>query len=490
MASITIRNLDDEVKDLLRQLAAENGCSMEEQARAMIRAAVEGRAGQSDRIGQIEQTLRALTGSKEQATPVVAASGKSVPRGSLSGKRILLIVGGGIAAYKSLDVIRRLRERGASVRVVMTSAAQEFVTTLSVGALSADHVFTELFDRKDEHDVGHIRLSREADLLVVAPTTADLMAKLANGHANDLASTVLLATDKKVLMAPAMNPKMWSHPATRRNRTTLQKDGITFVGPAKGEMAESNEAGEGRMAEPLEIVAAIETMLDEKPKPLAGRRIIVTSGPTHEPIDPVRYIANRSSGKQGHAIAAALAKLGADVRLVSGPVNIHDPAGVATTHVETAAQMKQAVEGLLPADAAVFVAAVADWRTANTAGEKIKKVAGKGPPALQMVENPDILASIGHHAQRPGLVVGFAAETQDLIANAEAKLKKKGADFIVANDVSHESGVGPSGVMGGDRNKVRIVSRAGVEEWPEMGKDEVAARLAALIAERLQTVVV
>ncbi|RWD74886.1 MAG: bifunctional phosphopantothenoylcysteine decarboxylase/phosphopantothenate--cysteine ligase CoaBC [Mesorhizobium sp.] len=456
----------------------------------MIRAAVEGRAGQSDRIGQIEQTLRALTGSKEQATPVVAASGKSVPRGSLSGKRILLIVGGGIAAYKSLDVIRRLRERGASVRVVMTSAAQEFVTTLSVGALSADHVFTELFDRKDEHDVGHIRLSREADLLVVAPTTADLMAKLANGHANDLASTVLLATDKKVLMAPAMNPKMWSHPATRRNRTTLQKDGITFVGPAKGEMAESNEAGEGRMAEPLEIVAAIETMLDEKPKPLAGRRIIVTSGPTHEPIDPVRYIANRSSGKQGHAIAAALAKLGADVRLVSGPVNIHDPAGVATTHVETAAQMKQAVEGLLPADAAVFVAAVADWRTANTAGEKIKKVAGKGPPALQMVENPDILASIGHHAQRPGLVVGFAAETQDLIANAEAKLKKKGADFIVANDVSHESGVGPSGVMGGDRNKVRIVSRAGVEEWPEMGKDEVAARLAALIAERLQTVVV
>ncbi|RUX31301.1 bifunctional phosphopantothenoylcysteine decarboxylase/phosphopantothenate--cysteine ligase CoaBC [Mesorhizobium sp. M2A.F.Ca.ET.042.01.1.1] len=456
----------------------------------MIRAAVEGRAGQSDRIGQIEQTLRALTGSKEQATPVVAASGKPVARGSLSGKRILLIIGGGIAAYKSLDLIRRLRERGASVRVVMTSAAQEFVTTLSVGALSADHVFTELFDRKEEHDVGHIRLSREADLLVVAPATADLMAKLANGHANDLASTVLLATDKKVLMAPAMNPKMWAHAAMCRNRATLQKDGIAFVGPARGEMAESNEAGEGRMAEPLEIVAAIETMLDEKPKPLSGRRIIVTSGPTHEPIDPVRYIANRSSGKQGHAIAAALAKLGADVRLVSGPVNIHDPAGVATTHVETAAQMKQAVESLLPADAAVFVAAVADWRTANAAGEKMKKVAGEGPPSLQMIENPDILAGIGHHAQRPALVVGFAAETQDLIANAEAKLKKKGADFIVANDVSHESGIGPSGVMGGDRNKVRIVSRSGVEEWPEMGKDEVAARLAALIAERLQTVVV
>ena len=488
MASITIRNLDDDVKDLLRQLAAENGCSMEEQARLMIRSAVEGRAGQAGRIDQIEKTLRALADSNQSSAPVVAASNKPSVRGSLAGKRILLIIGGGIAAYKSLDLIRRLRERGASVRVVMTAAAQEFVTTLSVGALSADHVFTELFDRNDEHDVGHIRLSREADLLVVAPATADLMAKLANGHASDLASTVLLATDKKVLMAPAMNPKMWSHPATRRNRATLQKDGVAFVGPARGEMAESNEAGEGRMAEPLEIVAAIEAMLDERPKPLAGRRIIVTSGPTHEPIDPVRYIANRSSGKQGHAIAAALAKLGADVRLVSGPVNIADPAGVSTMHVETAAQMKQAVESLLPADAAVFVAAVADWRTANAAGEKIKKVAGEGPPALQMIENPDILAGVGHHSQRPGLVVGFAAETQDLIGNAEVKLKKKGADFIVANDVSHESGIGPSGVMGGDRNKVRIVSRSGVEEWPEMGKDEVAARLAALIAERLKTI--
>ena len=461
---------------------------MEEQARLMIRSAVEGRAGQAGRIDQIEKTLRALADSNQSSAPVVAASSKPSVRGSLAGKRILLIIGGGIAAYKSLDLIRRLRERGASVRVVMTAAAQEFVTTLSVGALSADHVFTDLFDRNDEHDVGHIRLSREADLLVVAPATADLMAKLANGHASDLASTVLLATDKKVLMAPAMNPKMWSHPATRRNRATLQKDGIAFVGPARGEMAESNEAGEGRMAEPLEIVAAIEAMLDERPKPLAGRRIIVTSGPTHEPIDPVRYIANRSSGKQGHAIAAALAKLGADVRLVSGPVNIADPAGVSTMHVETAAQMKQAVESLLPADAAVFVAAVADWRTANAAGEKIKKVAGEGPPALQMIENPDILAGVGHHSQRPGFVVGFAAETQDLIGNAEAKLKKKGADFIVANDVSHESGIGPSGVMGGDRNKVRIVSRSGVEEWPEMGKDEVAARLAALIAERLKTI--
>jgi phosphopantothenoylcysteine decarboxylase / phosphopantothenate---cysteine ligase len=402
---------------------------------------------------------------------------------SLSGKRILLIIGGGIAAYKCLDLIRRLRERGAAVRCVMTEAAQQFITPLSVGALSADHVFTNLFDRQDEHDVGHIRLSREADLLVVAPATADLMAKLANGHANDLASTVLLATDKPVLMAPAMNPKMWAHPATRRNRATLERDGIRFIGPMKGEMAEGGEAGEGRMAEPLEIVAAVEACFDTAPKPLSGRRIIVTSGPTHEPIDPVRYIANRSSGKQGHAIAAALAKLGADVRLVSGPVAIADPAGVTTLHVESARQMQEAVEQLLPADAAVFVAAVADWRTANSAGEKIKKVAGEGPPALQMVENPDILAAVGHHKQRPYLVVGFAAETQNVLKNADAKLKKKGADLIVANDVSNEGGV-----MGGDRNQVKIVSKAGVDEWPDMTKDAVAERLGLLIADCLKTI--
>ncbi|MBN9236497.1 MULTISPECIES: bifunctional phosphopantothenoylcysteine decarboxylase/phosphopantothenate--cysteine ligase CoaBC [Phyllobacteriaceae] len=409
---------------------------------------------------------------------------------TLSGKRILLVIGGGIAAYKSLDLIRRLRERGAAVRCVMTAAAQQFVTQLSVGALSADHVFADLFDRQDEHDVGHIRLSREADLIVVAPATADLMAKLANGHANDLASTVLLATDKKVLMAPAMNPRMWAHPATRRNHATLVKDGVSFVGPTKGEMAESGEAGEGRMAEPLEIVAAIEAQFDSRPKPLAGRKIIVTSGPTHEPIDPVRYLANRSSGKQGHSLAAALAKLGAEVHLVSGPVAIADPAGVATVHVETARQMQAAVESLLPADAAVFVAAVADWRTAGSAEEKIKKVAGEGPPALQMVENPDILAGVGHHAKRPYLVVGFAAETQDILKNAAAKLSKKGADFIVANDVSQDSGIGPGGVMGGDRNRVRIVSKSGVEEWPELSKEAVAARLAELIAERLKTTVV
>ncbi|WP_439501279.1 bifunctional phosphopantothenoylcysteine decarboxylase/phosphopantothenate--cysteine ligase CoaBC [Aminobacter ciceronei] len=403
----------------------------------------------------------------------------------LSGKRILLIIGGGIAAYKSLDLIRRLRERGASVRAVMTSAAQEFITPLSVGALTADHVFTDLFDRQDEQDVGHIRLAREADLIVVAPATADLMAKLANGHASDLASAVLLAADKKVLFAPAMNPRMWSNPATRRNRATLEKDGIHFIGPMKGEMAESNEAGEGRMAEPLQIVGAVEELLDIRPKPLSGRKIIITSGPTHEPIDPVRYIANRSSGKQGHALAASLARLGADVRLVSGPVTIPDPAGVKTVHVESAREMRDAVEQLLPADAAIFVAAVADWRTAASADEKIKKVAGEGPPALQMVENPDILAGVGHHAKRPYLVIGFAAETQDVLKNAQAKLARKGADFIVANDVSHEGGV-----MGGDRNRVKIVSKAGVDEWPDLPKEEVAERLAQLIAERLRTVTV
>ena len=399
---------------------------------------------------------------------------------TLSEKRILLIIGGGIAAYKCLDLIRRLRERGAHVRCVLTKAATEFVTPLSVGALTADHVFTDLFDRHDEHDVGHIRLSREADLLVVAPATADLMAKMASGLANDLASTVLMATDKKVLVAPAMNPKMWDHPATQRNRGTLERDGIAFVGPARGEMAESGEAGEGRMAEPLEIVAAVEAMLENRPRPLAGRRIVMTSGPTHEPIDPVRYIANRSSGKQGHAIASALARLGADVRLVSGPVTIPDPRDVTVTRVETAREMLAAVEALLPADAGIFVAAVADWRTTDAADEKIKKVAGEGPPALKMVENPDILATIGHHAMRPGLVVGFAAETQNVVDNANAKLAKKGADLIVANDVSPERGV-----MGGDRNTVRIVSAAGVETWDEMSKDEVADKLAALVALRL-----
>ncbi|HTJ57395.1 MAG TPA: bifunctional phosphopantothenoylcysteine decarboxylase/phosphopantothenate--cysteine ligase CoaBC [Devosiaceae bacterium] len=404
---------------------------------------------------------------------------------SLSGKRIVLVVGGGIAAYKSLDLVRRLRERGASVRCVMTAAAQNFIAPLSFAALTAEPVSTDLFDRADEHDIGHIRLSREADLIVVAPATADLMAKLANGHADDLASAVLLAANKPVLLAPAMNPKMWSHPAVRRNCEALLADGVAMVGPEKGEMAESGETGEGRMAEPLAIVSAIERLLDDSPKPLAGRRIIVTSGPTHEPIDPVRYIANRSSGRQGHAIAAAFAALGADVTLVSGPVSIPDPAGVKTLHVETALEMQAEVDALLPADAAVFVAAVADWRLEQVAGEKLKKRPGEAPALPPMVENPDILAGVGHHAKRPRIVVGFAAETEDLLANATAKLDRKGADLIVANDVSPDSGVGPGGVMGGDRNLVHIVTREGVEAWPEMDKTAVATRLAGLIAERL-----
>ena len=403
----------------------------------------------------------------------------------VAGKRVLLIIGGGIAAYKCLDLIRRLRERGFAVRCVMTEAAQQFITPLSVGALSADHVFLNLFDRADEHDVGHIRLSREADLVVVAPATADLMAKLANGLANDLASAVLMATDKPVLMAPAMNPRMWSHPATRRNRTTLEADGVRFVGPNRGEMAESGEAGEGRMAEPLEIVAAIEALLKRKDLPLAGKRIVMTSGPTHEPIDPVRYIANRSSGKQGHALAAALADLGAEVHLVSGPVSIPDPAGVTTYHVETAREMLTQVEGLLPADAGIFVAAVADWRTDNEASQKMKKEKGKPVPSLTLVENPDILATIGHHAQRPGLVVGFAAETNDVIDNAKGKLVRKRADMIVANDVSHGSGIGPTGVMGGDRNRVHLVSADGVISLDEASKDEIARQLARHIAAML-----
>jgi len=410
---------------------------------------------------------------------------------TLKGKRILLVIGGGIAAYKALDLVRRLRERGAAVRAVMTAAAQQFVTPLSVGALTGGKVFTELFDRDDEHDVGHIRLARENDLIVVAPATADLMAKMAHGMASDLATAVLLATKAKVLVAPAMNPAMWSHPATRRNVAALERDGVAFVGPNAGEMAETGEAGTGRMAEPLEIVAAIEALLDDTPKPLAGRTVIVTSGPTHEPIDPVRYIANRSSGRQGHAIAAALARLGARVKLVSGPVTIADPAGVETIHVETARQMRDAVLAALPADAAVMVAAVADWRPETEAGEKIKKKAGENAPALTLTENPDILATIGHHERRPRLVVGFAAETTDIVANAEAKLKRKGADIIVANDVSADSGIGGAGgVMGGARNRVRILSADGVEDWPEMGKDEVARRLAGLVARRLETITV
>ena len=399
---------------------------------------------------------------------------------TLSGKHILLIISGGIAAYKSLDLIRRLKERGAKVTPVMTKGAQEFVTPLAVGALSATHVFTELFSRQDEQDVGHIRLARECDLVLVAPATADLMAKMANGLADDLASTILLATDRKVLVAPAMNPKMWSAKPTMRNVETLKKDGVFFIGPMAGEMAEKGEAGLGRMAEPLQIVQGVEALLDGGPKPLKGRTAIVTSGPTHEPIDPVRYIANRSSGKQGHAIAAALAELGAEVTLVSGPVTIADPAGVATVHVERAEEMRDAVISRLPVDIAVMVAAVADWRVAGSSEQKIKKQPGDAPPALQLMENPDILKTVGHHEKRPKLVVGFAAETQDVEKNGRAKLERKGADYIVANDVSAETGI-----MGGDRNSVKIISNEGIEAWPDMDKAEVAKRLAALIVEKL-----
>src|ERR1700724_1170766 len=330
----------------------------------------------------------------------------------LDGKRILLVIGGGIAAYKSLDLIRRLKERGAAVRCILTKAAQEFITPLAAGALAGERAFTELFDPHGEFDVGHIRLARETDLIVVAPATADLMAKMAGGHADDLASTVLLATDKQVLIAPAMNPRMWEHPATRRNLAQLTADGVAVVGPNEGEMAERGESGIGRMAEPLEIAAAVENQLgDSAAKPLAGKRVVITAGPTHEPIDPVRYLANRSSGKQGHAIARAAAAAGAEVILVSGPVNLPDPAGVTTVRVMTARDMLAAVEKGLPADVAIFAAAVADWRTEETK-QKMKK--GDGSPKLSLVENPDILATVSSRkSKRPKLVVGFAAESND-----------------------------------------------------------------------------
>jgi phosphopantothenoylcysteine decarboxylase/phosphopantothenate--cysteine ligase len=356
----------------------------------------------------------------------------------------------------------------------------EFITPLSVGALAGGSAFTDLFDPRSEFDVGHIRLARDADLVVVAPATADLMAKMTGGHADDLASTVLLATDRKILMAPAMNPQMWQHPATRRNLAQLVADGVGVVGPNTGEMAESGEAGVGRMAEPLEIVAAAEALLTGAGGALAGKRVLVTSGPTHEPIDPVRYIANRSSGKQGHAIAAAAAAAGADVTLVSGPVNVPDPPGLNVVKVETARDMLKAVEAALPADVAVFAAAVADWRTAAASGEKIKK-SGRGAPELALVENPDILASVAHRkSRRPALVIGFAAETENVVEHAKAKLARKGCDWILANDVSPESGV-----MGGDSNTIHLVTRDGVEHWPPQSKDAVAGALIRRIAAAL-----
>ena len=395
----------------------------------------------------------------------------------LSGKRILLVIGGGIAAYKSLLLIRLLRGQGAAVTPVLTAGGAEFVTPLSVSALAGEKVYQSLFDLTDEAEMGHIQLSRVADLIVVAPATADLMAKMATGRADDLASTLLLATDTRVLVAPAMNVRMWQHPATQRNIATLRADGVLFTGPDEGEMA-CGEYGPGRLAEPEVILAAIQAALTDGP--LAGKHVLVTSGPTHEPIDPVRYIANRSSGAQGTAIAAALRDLGARVTFVTGPTSVPPPEGVAVMRVETARQMLAAVQSALPADAAVMAAAVADWRAANAAGQKMKKDGSGKAPALEFAVNPDILATVSKGANRPRLVVGFAAETEKVVDHATAKRLRKGCDWIVANDVSPETGI-----MGGAENAVTLISATGAESWPRMGKDQVARQLAQRIAEAL-----
>ena len=409
--------------------------------------------------------------------------------GVSAGKRILLIIGGGIAAYKSLELIRRLREKGYVVRAVLTKAAQRFITKLSAGSLTGETVYDDLFALTDEAAMGHIELSRDADLIVVAPATADILAKMAHGLADDLASTLLLATDKKILAAPAMNVRMWLHPATARNAGILRRDGIAFVGPEDGAMA-CGEFGPGRMSEPEAILAAIEEMLasdtriplpaalsGQAAKTLAGRRVIVTSGPTHEPLDPVRYIGNRSSGKQGHAIAAAAAAAGAEVVLISGPVALADPSGVTAIHVNTALEMLREVEAALPADIFIGAAAVADWRPAEISTSKLKKGAGNGIP-LPLAKNPDILATVGRRPKgRPALVAGFAAETEKLLENAQGKLAAKNCDLIVANDV----GVEPD-VLGGDKNKVHILTEQGHESWPLMAKEEIARRLIAKLA--------
>ncbi|MGO4851480.1 bifunctional phosphopantothenoylcysteine decarboxylase/phosphopantothenate--cysteine ligase CoaBC [Phaeovulum sp. W22_SRMD_FR3] len=396
----------------------------------------------------------------------------------LTGKKILLIIGGGIAAYKALDLIRRARDAGAEVVPVMTRAAEEFVTPLSVSALAGTKVYRDLFDLTDEAEMGHIQLSRAADLLVVVPATADLMAKMAGGQANDLASTLLLATDKRVLLAPAMNVRMWTHPATQRNLATLRGDGVLTVGPGDGVMA-CGEFGPGRMAEVPEILAAIGAALGAGP--LAGKHVLVTSGPTHEPIDPVRYIANRSSGAQGTALAAALRDLGARVSFVTGPASVPPPAGVEVIRVETAREMQAAVTAALPADAAVFAAAVADWQVLNAGAQKLKKDGSGRAPALEFGENPDILAGVSRMTTgRPALVVGFAAETETVVEHATAKRARKGCDWIVANDVSPATGI-----MGGAENAVTLITGAGAESWPRMGKDAVARQLAARIAAAL-----
>ena len=402
----------------------------------------------------------------------------------IAGKRILLIVSGGIAAYKSLDLIRRLRERGASVRCILTAAGAKFVTPLSLAALSGDKVYGDLFSLKDESEMGHIRLSREADLVVVAPATANIMARMAQGLATDLATTALLATDKPVMVAPSMNVRMWDHGATRANLDILRQRGVGIIGPGSGDLA-CGETGDGRLADVADIVTAIESHFALH-APLAGRRALVTSGPTFEAIDPVRFIGNRSSGKQGHAIALALSRLGADTTLVSGPVNEPDPQGLRVVHVESAQEMLAACLAVLPVDVAVCAAAVADWRVRSPAAQKLKKdksSAKKAPPTIDLVENPDILATLSTGNERPKLVIGFAAETENLIDGARAKLAAKGCDWIVANDVSQGSGI-----LGGGDNTVHIVTQAGVDSWPRMTKDAVAERLAARIRDHLLSV--
>jgi phosphopantothenoylcysteine decarboxylase / phosphopantothenate---cysteine ligase len=469
MASLTVRQLDEKLKKLLRLRAARHGRSMEDEVRVILRQAAEETGGEAlDLINPPNPP-----GPRAQPAPRARAE-------PAAQKRVLLIIGGGIAAYKSLDLIRRLQDRGARVRCILTAAAAQFVTPLAAGALAGERAYMDLFDPQSEFDVGHIRMARETDLIVVAPATADLIAKMASGQADDLATAVLLASDRGVLLAPAMNPHMWSAKATQRNIAQLRADGAQFIGPNAGEMAERGEAGIGRMAEPLEIAAAVEALLRGEGL-LAGKRVLVTSGPTSEPLDPVRVLANRSSGKQGHAIAAAAAAAGADVTLVSGPVNLPDPAGVSVVHIETARDMLTAVESALPADIAVFAAAVADWRPQQARHSKIKKQGT--PPTIALVENPDILSTIAHRKSgRPRLVIGFAAETDNVIANAKAKLARKGCDWIVANDVSPATGI-----MGGDSNTVHLVTADGIEDWPRQSKEEVARALIARIAAALQS---
>ncbi len=467
-ASLTVRRLDDGTKQGLRLRAARHGRSVEDEVRTILRQAAQTGDGDAHQPHS-DQNFQDIPQNRAARSP--AASTASL--------RVTLIIGGGIAAYKSLDLIRRLKERGCHVRCVLTHAAQQFVTPLAVSALAHERAYTDLFDPQSEFDAGHIRLARDCDLIIVAPATADLMAKVANGIANDLASAILLATRNPVLLAPAMNPAMWTNKATQRNALRLRDDGVHFIGPERGEMAETNEAGLGRMSEPLQIAQAALALLRPPPQTLRGKKVLVTAGPTHEPIDPVRYIANRSSGKQGFAIAAAAARAGADVTLIAGPVTLDNPPGCRVIRVESARDMLAQTQEALPVDIAIFAAAVADWRVVQEGEQKIKKQPGI-KPQLELTENPDILATIAKGAQRPPLVIGFAAETENLIANAQAKLARKGCDWIVANDVAPKTGI-----MGGDRNTIHIVTASNVETWPDMTKESVAEKLIAKVADAI-----